>query len=224
MPDYTRGTKRDTPYFAPVNDVFMYGFYSGLASIPGITASDIQALGLLTQQGANAVANRLMITRANSPAPPRYTKKFPNASVSARASVSTFGAYNAGVAAVAQGWKLSKAARAVGLNPLVGGLGRTATAIAELSSGALYAFPLNRADFANVQNILGLLDAAVINTNAERWRLVSGSKDKPARMSINDGGKKATFCSTDAIGAAQAAGWTLMSGEIIEFPPAAINP
>jgi hypothetical protein len=96
------------------------------------------------------------------------------------------------------------------------------TAIAELSSGALYAFPLNRVDFDRVSTVLGLQSAAQITTVTERNSLVTGSRTKPGRCSIEDsGGVFATFYSTAAEAAAIAAGYNIERPEFVEYAAAA---
>lgn len=220
MPEYTRGTLRDVLTFVPINAIFHYGFKTvDLAARTGISAADIATqLGHMTPVLAAAVANRIMVTGANSPKPARVVRRDATAPISQPASTSTFIAFNRLAAAAAGGWSISKPARGVRLTANVDGR-RSVTAIAELSNGALYAFPLNRVDFDRVALVLGLQAANQINTAIERNSLVTGSRTKPGRASIDDnGGTFATFFSTDAEAGAIAAGYNIERPELIEYP------
>ncbi|WOD37371.1 hypothetical protein [Nodosilinea sp. E11] len=222
MPEYTRGELRDVLTFVAINPILHYGFKTvDLAARTGISGADIKTqLGHMTAVEAAAVANRIMVTGANSPKPARVVKRDPTAPISQPASTSTFMAYNKLAAAAAGGWSLSKPGRGVRLTANVDGK-RSVTAIAELSNGALYAFPLNRVDFDRVSTVLGLQAANQINTTIERQSLVTGSRTKPGRASIEDnGGVFATYYSTDAEAAAIAAGYNIERPEVIEYPAA----
>lgn len=223
MPEYTRGTSRDVLTFVAINAIFHYGFKTvDLAARTGISAADIKTqLGHKTAAEASAVANRIMVTGANSPKPARVVKRDPTAPISQPASTSTFVAFNSLAAAAAGGWGLTQPSRGVRLTANVDGK-RSVTAIAELSSGALYAFPLNRVDFDRVSTVLGLQSAAQITTAIERNSLVTGSRTKPGRCSIEDnGGTFATFYSTAAEAAAIAAGYNIERPEFVEYAAAA---
>lgn len=220
MPEYTRGSLRDVLTFVPINAIFHYGFKTvDLAARTGISAAEIKTqLGHMTAAEATAVANRIMVTGANSPKPARVVKRDATAPISQPASTSTFVAFNSLAAAAVGGWSLSKPARGVRLTANVDGK-RSVTAIAELSNGALYAFPLNRVDFDRAGLVLGLQSAAQITTTLERNALVTGSRTKPGRVSIEDnGGVFSTYYSTDAEAAAIAAGYNIEQPEIIEYP------
>lgn len=223
MPEYTRGELRDVLTFVPINAIFHYGWKTvDLAARTGISAADIKTqLGHMTPAEATAVANRIMVTGANSPKPARVVKRDATAPISQPASTSTFIAYTSLAAATTAGWTLAKAARGVRLTANVDGK-RSVTAIAELSNGALYAFPLNRVDFDRVAGTLGLQSAAQITTTLERNALVTGSRTKPGRCSIEDnGGVFATFFSTDAETAAITAGYNIERPEFVEYGGAA---
>lgn len=218
MPTYIRGTLRDVLSFVAVNPIFYYGWKTvDLGARTGISAADIKTqLGHKTAVEAQAIANSIMVTGANSPKPARVVKRDPTAPISQPSSTSTFVAYNSLAAANAGGWSLSTPGRGVRLVANVDGK-RSVTAIAELSNGARYAFPLNRVDFDRVAEALGLESAATITTTAERNSLVTGSRTKPGKASIDDsGGVFTTFFSTAAESAAIAAGYSIERGEFIE--------
>ncbi|MEA5447323.1 hypothetical protein VB780_02000 [Leptolyngbya sp. CCNP1308] len=224
MPEYTRGALRDVLTFVSLNSVFHYGWKTvDLAARTGISAADIKTqLGHLTAVEAAAVANAIMVTGANSPKPARVVKRDPTAPISQPSSTSTFVGHTSLAAASAGGWSLAKAARGVRLTANVDGK-RSVTAIAELSNGALYAFPLNRVDFDRVAVVLGLLSAAQITTTLERNALVTGSRTKPGRCSIEDnGGVFSTYFATDAEAAAIAAGYNIDSPEFVEYGAAVL--
>jgi hypothetical protein len=219
MPEYTRGTLRDVLTFVPVNSILHYGWKTvDLAARTGISGADIKTqLGHMTAAEAIAVTTAILVTGANSPKPARVVKRDPTAPISQPSSTSTYVAYNKLAAAATGGWSLSKPARGVRLTANVDGK-RSVTAIAELSNGALYAFPLNRVDFDRVSTVLGLQSAAQITTETERKSLITGSRTKPGRCSIEDnGGIFATFYSTAAEAAAIAAGYNIEKPEYVEY-------
>jgi hypothetical protein len=222
MPEYTRGQYRDNLVFVPLNTVFHYGWKTkDLANAIGISQADlVTQLGHMTPVQADAVANRIMVTGANSPKPARVVKRDRTAPISQAASTSTFLAYNKLSAATAAGWSLAGRARGVRLTANVDGR-RSVTAIAELSNGLLYAFPLSRVDFDRVAPTLGLQDAASINTTLERSKLATGSRTKPGVCATdNNGGSFSTFFATDAADTLPAAGYDIISDEYIEFDAA----
>lgn len=219
MPEYTRGTLRDVLTFVAINPILYYGFKTvDLAARTGISSADIKTqLGHKTAAEAAAIASAIMVTGANSPKPARVVKRDPTAPISQPSSTSTFVAYNSLAAAATGGWSLTKPGRGVRLTANVDGK-RSVTAIAELSNGALYAFPLNRVDFDRVATTLGLQSAAQITTTTERNSLVTGSRTKPGRCSTEDnGGIFATYYSTDAEAAAIAAGYNIERPEFVEY-------
>lgn len=219
MSEYTRGQARDQLTFVPINSRFHYGWKTvDLAARTGISAADIKSqLGHMTATEATAVANRIMVTGANSPKPARVTKRDLTAPISQPASTSTFIAYDKLAAATTAGWSLASNARGVRLTANVDGK-RSVTAIAELSNGLLYAFPLNRVDFDRVSAVLGLQSAAQITT-LERLALTTGSRSKPGKVSIEDsGGIFSTFFSTASEEAAVAAGYNIERPEFVEYP------
>lgn len=219
MPEYTRGSLRDVLTFVPVNPRLYYGWKTvDLAARTGIGAAEIKTqLGHMTAAEASAVASAVLVTGANSPKPARVVKRDATAPISQPSSTSTFVAYNSLATAAAGGWGLAKPARGVRLTANVDGK-RSVTAIAELSNGALYCFPLNRVDFDRVSPVLGLQSAAFVTTTTERNLLVTGSRTKPGRCSIEDnGGIFATYYSTSAEAAVLAAGYNLEQPEFVEY-------
>jgi hypothetical protein len=83
----------------------------------------------------------------------------------------------------------------------------------------MYCQPINTVDgTAERRAVLGMQIASEI-TDAERSRLITGSKSKPVRMRIfADDGYLTMPCSSAMIDEASAAGWSVASGEMIEFP------
>lgn len=219
MPEYTRGRFRDVLTFVALNSRLHYGWKTvDLAARTGISAAQIKTqLGHKTAAEAAAIGSAIMVTGANSPKPARVVKRDPTAPISQPSSTSTYVAFNALATAAAGGWTLAKAARGVRLTANVDGK-RSVTAIAELSNGALYAFPLNRVDFDLYSPTLGLQSAAQITTATERNSLVTGSRTKPGRVSIEAGGGVfATYYSTAAEAAALAAGFNIDQPEFVEY-------
>lgn len=226
MAEYLRGQFRDVLTFVPLNPIFHYGWKTkDLAAAIGVSAADLSTqLGHMTPAAAQAVANSLMVTGANSPKPARVVKKDRTAPLSQTASTSTFIAYNKMAAATTAGWSMSKQARGVRLTAN-SDVRRKITAIAELSNGLLYAFPLNRVDFDRAGATLGLEDASTITTTLERQKLATGCRTKPGRAAIdNNGGTFSTFFATSALAAVVAAGYTIVSDELIEFDEGAAGP
>jgi len=223
MPEYTRGSLRDQLRFVALNSIFHYGWKTvDLAARTGIASNDLATqLGHLTATEADAVANRIMVTGANSPKPGRVVKRDPTAPVSQPASTSTYIAFDKLAAAAAAGWTLATQGRGVKLTADVDGR-RSCTAIAELSNGLLYAFSMNRADFTTYSGTLGLASAGTITTDTERNKLATGCRTKPGKASIETGsGVFASYYATASRGAVLAAGFSIDSEEVIEFAAAA---
>lgn len=201
MPSYTRGKKREALTFVAVNTKILYGFKTkDLASIGGVSSSDLTALGHLTATAANAQSGKILVVGAGAPKPPRVTKKLPNAAAGTQGSVSTFCANSALSTALAAGWSLAKQGRGVMLKAASSSRA-TLTVIATLSNGAKYAFPMNKADFDQYGSQLGLESSAAITTTAEKDSLVRGSTvPRPGKASIElaDGSVFSTFFSTTA--------------------------
>ncbi|OLP19815.1 hypothetical protein BST81_03535 [Leptolyngbya sp. 'hensonii'] len=226
MSAYTRGRKRDQLRFVNINDILLYGWNTvDLAAATGISAADLKnQLGHLTAAEADAVANRLMVLGANSPKPARAIKVIPNAPTTAAGSVSTFIAYNKRAVAQAAQWKVGGAQKGVRLTAPVAGK-RSQTAVAELSNGVLYAFPMNQSDFTLVGETLGLQAAAQISS-VEAKKLATGmSSTRPGQAGLEDSeGLLSTFFSTAKRDDATAAGFSIISEERILYPAAAAPP
>ena len=107
MPSYTRGQLRENLRFVKVHDgPLYYGFKTkDFAGLPGVSASDVSALGWLAPDAVPA--GSVGVLRANSPKPQRVKKilvRYPNANQ--QGSMSTFCAYTAFATAQAAGWNL----------------------------------------------------------------------------------------------------------------------
>jgi hypothetical protein len=226
MPAYIRGSKRDQLRFVLLNPIFAYGWKTvDLAARTGISAADLSTqLGHMTAAEADAVANRIMVTGANSPKPARVVMRDITAPVGSPGSTSTYVAYDKLAAATTAGWSLAKQARGVRLTANIDGK-RSVTAIAELSNGLLYSFPLNKADFDRVSATLGLVDAASITTATENNSLATGCRTKPGKCSNEDSeGIFSTYYATAAKEAAIAGGYNIDTTEFIEYSAAAAPP
>lgn len=216
MPAYTRGKKRDTIKFVQIvaNVPVYYGFASkDFSTITGVTDADITALGHIV---ASAVpANSVQILRASTPKPGTVKKRIAaNPSAAQQASVSTFVAGGSLQTALAAGWQLVKNYKLTSLTQN----DRQVTALAELSDGTLYAFPMNKADFDSYATELGLESpsTATLTTLTEKTSVVRGSSwPFPGRAEkvLANGSKVSSFFSTLAEDTAITAGWQIKSNE-----------
>lgn len=222
----TRGRKRDQLRFVNINDVFLYGWSTvDLAAATGVSAADLSTqLGHLDATAASGGTGSVLVLGANSPKPARAVKRIPNAPTTAPGSVSTFVAYNKRVAATTAGWTISGGQRSVRLRAAAAGK-RSVTAVAELSNGVLYAFPMNAEDFALVGSSLGLQGAAQISA-IEAKKLATGmSSTRPGRAALEDsGGMLSSFYSTASRDSATAAGFDILSDEKVLYPGAGTPP
>jgi hypothetical protein len=217
MPSYTRNKKREDVIFVAVNTVIRFGWKSkDLASVSGISQSDLtNDLGHTTQSAVTG-SGLILVIGAQAPKPARVSKKLSSATVGQQQSVSTFCAYDKLATALGKSWNLSKNRRSVTLKALSaqrGGL----TAVATLSDGSRYCFPMNKADFEAYGAELGLESSGTIS-NAERDKLVSGSsKPRPGRASkqLTDGSTFSSFYSSSMSEAASTAGYDILSEQIV---------
>lgn len=223
MSSYTRGKKREKLTFVKVSltQALYYGFKTkDLASISGVSAGDLVALGHL--EVAGLPAGRITILGANSPKPPRVRKvvnKTPGANV--QASVSTYCGVNAIATAAAEEWQLVNAGRGVH----VSNNARTVTVGAKIQGGGYYLFPMNAADATQYATALGL-ELPTNLSATERSQAFSGtSYPKPAVIKISTAqGTFSSFCSHDAIDAALESGYELVKAAKPHPVPAAVAP
>lgn len=214
MPSYTRGKKRENLIFVLVNDLMYFGFKpKDISSLTGVSSSDIIALGHV--QPSAVAAGKIRVIGAQAPKPPRVTKKLSGATVGQQKTVSTYCAYpNIGLAQAA-GWNLTKGRRGVSLR--ASNASRSSlTAIATLSDGSLYCFPMNKADFEAYGAELGLDSSTKVTSDAERNKLVSGSSTPyPGRAAklLTDGSTFSSFFTTSKQGDASEAGYDIVSEE-----------
>lgn len=197
MPSYTRGQLRDQNVAVKLTATTFYQFKTkDLASIAGISASDLAVLGQIpiADDGSGLPSGATVFLRANSPKPARVGKKLNSNSGNVQSNISTFCSFDALTNALRAGWNLQKQALTVSLSIT----GKQITAIAELSNDVLYCFSLNKADFDQYKEQLGLVGAETITTDAERARLVRGSslpKPGKAKLKLENGKTFSTFCS-----------------------------
>ena len=204
MSNLTRGKKRNKMIAVKVvkDQNTYYQFQTkDLAAVAGVSASDLALLGHINVGDAGAAASipsgSMIFYKANAPKPPRVTKKInTNSQSTGQQSVGTFCAVDALQSALGNGWSLSKPGRGVSLSKT----GRTVTALAELTNGTLYAFPMAAADFATFGEELGLKNSTSITTPSERAKIVRASTlPKPGKASkvLQDGSTFTSFYSTD---------------------------
>lgn len=173
MPFSARGKTKENLVFVAINDFLYFGFKSkNLSSLPGISASDISALGHLQISGVSD--GKIRILGASAPKPPKVSKKIENATPGQQQSVSTYCGYDSLIDAEVVGWRLIKGRQLVALKA-VNDFRGSLTAIAKLTDGSLYCFPMNRDDFASYGLELGLKSALDITTESQRKQLVSGA-------------------------------------------------
>ena len=215
MPQYTRGRRRDTYTLIPLssNTSVFYAFYrKDYSGIPGVSSNDFLSLGHVV--GAEPPAGSLIFLRAQAPKPARVKKIInANADATQQISISTFCAFNSLDTAQRDNWRIVKRPSGVTLKN-----GRSITAIAELSNGALYAFPLNAQDYNENRQILGFKQLNEINSASERARLVSGSsRPRPgkAKKPKVGGGENSTFFSTANEDQLRQDGWSIEELEYI---------
>lgn len=196
MPSYTRGKLRDQNIIVQLSDTSYYQFKTkDLSAVNNVNEGDLSLLGHINigNGGAGLPSGALVFLRANSPKPPRVGKTLSGT----QSSISTFCAVPALQNVLRNGWNLVKPARTVSLRTA----GKTITVIASLSNGALYAFPLNKADFDTYGAALGLVTSETITTDAERNKLVAASslpKPGKAKLTLTTGADFSTFCSHNA--------------------------
>ena len=215
MPGYTSGVRRDETLYVQVfaGQPVYYGFVTkDFQALNGFSALDTVALGHLQPNALPSGSLRFL--RAQAPKPPRARKVInPNAGADVQQSISTFVGVENQLSAEAQQWKITKRGRGVSL-----GQGRSVSAIAEVSTGAYYVFPLNRTDYNNYRTVLGLVDPGTLNTDVERSKLVRGSsRPRPGRASIarQGGGTFTSFFSTSQTGDLLAAQWSILDQEYV---------
>ncbi len=217
MPGYSRGVQRDQLVAVNVLDPAKNVFYAfktkDFAALPNVGTSDIAALG---QIDLTALPNgSLFFLRAQSPKPPRARKVITkNPTATQQGSISTYYGYGREQQVLGQGWDLSTAAKAVNLRVST----RSITAIALVSNGAYYAFPMNRQDFSTYGQILGLLSPTQITSDTERSRLVSGSsRPKPGKAAkdLGNGATFSSFFSFDAVDQIAGENFSIISSEAI---------
>lgn len=214
MSSYTRGKKRPTLFFVIVNDLMYFGFKpKDIAALPGVSASDVTALGHV---GANAVgAGRIRIVGAKAPKPPRVTKKL--SGNGGQQTVSTYCGYNNIGLAQAAGWSMTKGRSSVTLRSPTAPR-QSLTAIAKLGDDSLYCFPMNKSDFESYGAELGLVNSTTITSDTERHKLVSGASiPYPGRASklLANGSTFSSFFATAKQGDVVEAGYDIITEEKI---------
>lgn len=217
MPSYTRGEERDVLTYVRVNSatsIYHYGWKAkDISKETDISEADLLALGHIKR--GSLPQGSVYTLRAQSPKPGRATKRIrKNPGPGEKGSVSTF--YGAGFlsAALGAGWSGVKRPKSVSLKNKA----RYVTAIAKLSNGSHYVFPMNKTDFVAYKAALGLLEPQQITTTQERESLVRGcSIPRPGRVSkdIGNGQEFSSFFSTDAEDAALAAEFGVVEREYI---------
>ena len=217
MPGYLRGQARDqltAVNVLPTERSVYFAFKTkDFGSIVGVATSDLAALGHLTIDAIPTGA--LIFLRANSPKPPRARKVLNrNPSVNQQGSVSTYYGYGREKEVLAAGWDLSTPAKSVNLR----NKSRYVSAVAKISNGAYYVFPLNKADFTTYGQILGLLSPTQITSDTERSKLVAGaSRPRPGKAGkdLGNGSDFTSFFSFDAVDQLYAENFSIIANEAI---------
>ena len=217
MPQYSRGIDRDQLVAVNVLEASRNVYYAfktkDFAALPNVGTADIAALGHLDLQ--SLPNGSLFFLRAQSPKPPRARKVIAkNPTATQQGSISTYYGYGREQQVLAQGWDLSTAAKAVNLRVT----NRSITAIAKISNGAYYAFPMNREDFNTYGGTLGLLAPTQITSDTDRSKLVAGSsRPKPGKASkdLGNGSSFSSFFSFDALDQIAAENFSIISSEAI---------
>jgi hypothetical protein len=218
MPSYTRGKKRENLVYVDINQYCYFVFKTkDLSSLSGISASDITALGHKDETAVASDTTRIRIIGASAPKPPRATKKLSNAAAGTQQSASTFCGYTSIATAQAAGWKITKTRRSVSLRA-ASALRGSLTAVAVLSDGSHYCFPMNKADYDTYATSLGLKDSSTLTAATEVGKLVSGSSiPRPGKASIElgTGSRFSSFYSSNSRSDAASAGFDILSEEIV---------
>ncbi len=217
MPGYLRGQARDQLTAVNVlpteRNVYFAFKTKDFASLPGVATSDLAALGHLTIDALPT--NVLIFLRANSPKPPRARKVINrNPSVNEQGSVSTYYGYGREQQVLGAGWDLATPAKSVNLRNKA----RYVSAVAKVSNGAYYVFPMNTADFTTYGAILGLLSPTQITSDTERAKLVVGaSRPRPGKAAkdLGNGAEFTSFYSFDAVDQLYAENFSIISNEAI---------
>ncbi|ELS04918.1 hypothetical protein Xen7305DRAFT_00046540 [Xenococcus sp. PCC 7305] len=216
MVDYLLNKPKDVTSYVRISSVvnLYYGWVlKDLTALPNVSAADLAALGHIAP---NTLPNgALTVFRTSSPKPGTVRKRLVNnPSAAQQEHASTFYAQGALQAAIAAGWKLVKPPRKVSLTKN----NRTTTAIASLSNGLLYAFPMNTNDFELYKATLGLIDSTTINTPQEEDSLISGTRNpRPgkAQLKVPGGGKRTAFYTSGQETVLGQNGWSIISREIV---------
>lgn len=214
MSSYTRGKFRDVLTYVllfstPVNIYYNWSA-KDIAALAGVSKGDLtSALGHLY-----TVANSsIVIVGASSPKPPKVRKIINrNPTASQQGSVSTFCATGSLNTALSAGWKLGGRGRITSIQNNA----RTVTALAGISNGAVYASPMNAADYNSYKTELALIDPTTINTANERNLIVRGAsrpRAAHATKTLSDGSTVSGYYSPDA--PILANGWTPDAPEIV---------
>jgi hypothetical protein len=219
MAVYTRGKKRNVLTYVSVYQNLLYGFRTkDFDTIGGITTANLQSqLGHLLGDFV-APAGSIRVIGANTPKPARVTKRIPNATSGNQLSVSTFCSSLTLTQAMAGGWNVTKARKNVTVRPETASR-NSLTAIATLSDGTLYCYPMNKGDYNSYAEALGLTNGAGLGSisAAERAKLVSGSTiPRPGKASLEVTG--ATFSSFYSSGKRDdlaTAGYVVLSEEVV---------
>lgn len=218
MSAITRGEKRDKLTFVRVGSATSNVYYGwdakDLTTEANLSTTDLAALGHVTID--SLADSDLYFLRAQSPKPGRAKKTINKApGVNDKATVSTFFGAGSVKDLLRAGWKVEKRPRSVSL----ANNSRYITAIAKLSNGVLYCFPMNKADFDTYGEALGLQAPASITTDAERLKLVQSSGfPRPGKASkdLVGGSDFSSFFSTDKESDLRTAGFKIRMAELTD--------
>lgn len=198
-------------------NVFYLWYHKDYASVAGVTAADLQALGHFSGEVA-AAPGIIFFLNANAPKPPRFKKDLTKGGTVTRAatepdSISSFGSVVSDFPALlAAGWKLSD--RYIGINE--GNTGKGLWVAAELSNGGIYEFYMNQAYFDTYASVLALR-AVKLLTDADKQKICAGSTTPKAQGVVKTRGTPKNIKAFASHNAPLSDEWKIETPEIISL-------
>ena len=183
----TRLRSRKYLYGAKINSKLMLAFKSyDFSKLKGISDESLIQLGLDILGTDSPDADQLkapsgfaVVYGCNNPRPPRVTKRILDTNQS---SLTTYCSYNKLAGLTRSGWSIAS----YGSEPAIrkaNAQGRTLTAFVEISK-VFYGFSMNKKDFNDFKDQLGLKGAEDITSATELARVAMGcSKPRPPKVS-----------------------------------------
>ncbi len=217
MASSARGRKREELTYVAASEFVMYGFKTfNISSVPGITPSDLTALGHVAASGMTSDATKVYVLRANAPKPPRVSKKASTATAgtgtggagASPLTVSTFCAYNKLNAAYAEKWTLAKRGRGITFRGESSPTRQRTVAVP--IGGGFYCFSCDRSTFTTYGATLGL--KGTLTAEEAKKAFMGASAPKPGTAGTKTAsGSVSSFYDPSEQGdlAGADAGWSL---------------